>query len=824
MSLALVLGFVLTLSPWCQGASGDRWWSDSAEKSLEQAGTNRTELTRALQEVPSARREGMQFLIEHMPEPDRLTLTAAFLLENVALAYEMFESAPWAKQVPKEIFLNEVLPYASLNEQRDNWRRLLIDKCRTMVTNCATPGEAAQALNRRLFKATNVRYSTERRTADQGPLETMSSGKATCTGLSILLVDACRAMGVPARVTATPMWSNNRGNHTWVEIWDNGWHFTGAAEADPKGLNRGWFRGEASQARKDEPRYAIYSSSFARTGLAFPLPWARRIAWVNAENVTDRYTALATTTDTNRLRLEVKVLERAGGPRAATRVVVTDRAEPTRTMEGRSRDEGSDLNDFLAFDVRRGRAYDVAVEYQGRTWRREFQAAAGTNRSEVLLVNLKEPRELKPPAETQPLRSRVAPPLSAKEESRLRRELANYFAASTNRQAQWKFAGRLERLLAANEPAVRRLAWEEYKASPLARSAEENFRSNRVQFAKYQSPYTVKTVGERPTNGWPLFIAMHGGGNAPKAVNDSQWNVMQRYYRDHPEVGGYRYVALRAPNDTWNGFYDVYVYPLVANLIQQFLVFGDVDPNKVFIMGYSHGGYGAYAIGPKMPDRFAAIHASAAAATDGETTPKTLRNTVFTAMVGEKDTAYGRYDRNRRFKDTVEQLQGGREDIYPVKVEIIAGNGHTGLPDRDKIVSMYPSVRRPAPRELTWLQTDKVIQDFFWLHVGEPAKKQELNAACTNNHVTVTTTTNVASVTVFLDERLVDFQRPIVFTVNEKTSSQKLKPSLEVLCETMMRRGDPELAFTTKAEFPIAKTPAPAPRGWSWFGLRPRNR
>ena len=36
----------------------------------------------------------------------------------------------------------------------------------------------------------------------------------------------------------------------------------------------------------------------------------------------------------------------------------------------------------------------------------------------------------------------------------------------------------------------------------------------------------------------------------------------------------------------------------------------DIDPDKVFIMGYSHGGYGAYAIGPKMPDHFAAIHAS----------------------------------------------------------------------------------------------------------------------------------------------------------------------------------------------------------------------
>ena len=107
---------------------------------------------------------------------------------------------------------------------------------------------------------------------------------------------------------------------------------------------------------------------------------------------------------------------------------------------------------------------------------------------------------------------------------------------------------------------------------------------------------------------------MHGGGGVPKAVNDSQWRVMQRYYRDQPSVSGYLYLALRAPNDSWNGFYADYVPPLVVALIRQFLLFGDVDPDKVFLMGYSHGGYGAFFIGPKIPDRFAAVHASAAPA------------------------------------------------------------------------------------------------------------------------------------------------------------------------------------------------------------------
>ena len=89
---------------------------------------------------------------------------------------------------------------------------------------------------------------------------------------------------------------------------------------------------------------------------------------------------------------------------------------------------------------------------------------------------------------------------------------------------------------------------------------------------------------------------MHGGGGAPTQVNDSQWKVMEIYYKDHPEVLGYKYVALRAPNDVWNGFYDDYVPPLVTNLIRQFTIFGDVDPDKVYLLGYSHGGYGAFFI------------------------------------------------------------------------------------------------------------------------------------------------------------------------------------------------------------------------------------
>ena len=174
-----------------------------------------------------------------------------------------------------------------------------------------------------------------------------------------------------------------------------------------------------------------------------------------------------------------------------------------------------------------------------------------------------------------------------------------------------------------------------------------------------KSPYLWRHVGQKPADGWGLVIAMHGGGNAPASLNDQQWRGMFRRYKDHAEAGGYVYLSLRAPNDTWNGFYDDAICPLVERLIRQFVVLGDVNPDKIYTLGASHGGYGAFVIGPKMPDRFAAIHASAAAPTPGETRGENLRNVRFTFMVGERDTAYGRAERCLEFEREIQTWRKG---------------------------------------------------------------------------------------------------------------------------------------------------------------------
>ncbi len=328
---------------------------------LEMAGPRRAAFEALLSQTPAPLRRSTEFLVAHMPATDLAEVDLGMVATNTALAHEAMATAPWASRIPEEIFLNDILPYACVNEARENWRPRLREVALPLVKDCTTPGEAARRLNERLFPLLKVGYNTKRRRPDQAPLETMASGMATCTGLSILLADACRAVGVPARVVGTPLWANMRGNHTWVEVWDGDWHFLGAAEPDPAGLDRGWFVHDASQAKEDEPRHAIYASSFRQTGLSFPLVWARSVQWVPAVNVTARYTPRTPgpSVAAHHTRLLVKVLDQPAGRRVRAHVFVLDDLDTARSWTGTSRDESADLNDILPVEVPSGRSFRI---------------------------------------------------------------------------------------------------------------------------------------------------------------------------------------------------------------------------------------------------------------------------------------------------------------------------------------------------------------------------------------------------------------------------------------------------------------------------------
>jgi hypothetical protein len=323
------------------------------EQSLQTAGTNRPQIQQALDQVPAAQRKGMIFLVENMPEPDLQTLKADYLLKNVRQAYHAWEGSSWKKEVPEEVFLNNVLPYSVINERRDDWRKDFYDRFHPLVKDARSPGEAAVILNKNVFKIVNVKYSTGRKKPDQSPYESMETGLASCSGLTVILVDACRSVGVPARFVGTPLWTNKSGNHSWAEVWDQGWHFTGACEPAGDDLDRAWFVGRAATADRNHLMHSIYAVSYKKTPQFFPMVWSQEDRSISAVNVSDYYTRLGKELPEGVVLASFKVVDRKSGQRVAADLVVSD-SEGKRVFEGTSNDERFDANNHVQVQVKVG--------------------------------------------------------------------------------------------------------------------------------------------------------------------------------------------------------------------------------------------------------------------------------------------------------------------------------------------------------------------------------------------------------------------------------------------------------------------------------------
>lgn len=223
-----------------------------------------------------ARASASQYLLKHRPIRD-----AGYTpQQDVSLALSARSASTWAAEVPWDIFCEHVLPYCCLNEPRDTrWRPMLYDRCLPLVRDVSSPAEAALVLNSAIWDEFNVRYEANLSPMFLAPTQVIEHGRASCTGLSLLLVACCRAVGVPARVAGVLDWGGDEsGNHVWVEIWSDGcWHSLGAAE--PTALNETWFAERLKPS--DGPR--VFASAFRRRAdqhgtatdddVRFPLPW-----------------------------------------------------------------------------------------------------------------------------------------------------------------------------------------------------------------------------------------------------------------------------------------------------------------------------------------------------------------------------------------------------------------------------------------------------------------------------------------------------------------------------------------------------------------------
>jgi transglutaminase-like putative cysteine protease len=714
-------------------------------------------------------RRAAYFLVDNMPAGDRATLGRDFLMENLGLALAAREKFPWVKNVPERIFFNDVLPYASLDEPRDPWRADFYPLAAEIVRDCHTATEAAQALNRELFKRLKVHYNLGRKRTNQSPAESIEQGKATCTGLSIILVDACRAVGVPARIAGVPQWAQKDGNHTWVEIWDGDWFFTGADEYDQTGLNRGWFNSDAAiTVRSPNPLNQIYATSWRRTGEYYPLAWDLDSRAVPGVNVSGRYAARAMATNSTATIVHVRLREKDDGERLPAEVELHS-ANGVLLARDHTRAGTADLNDMPDFQLPND-AVSVTFRFvRGGETREKVVPCAVYMKSHTLDFVWS---ELTP----------VSPAVLAAE-AWLARPLAERGAAPE--------------LSFSREDAARliSLTWAAVQKDRV-KSAAEELSAKRIQIGDKTLKWMEKSFGDAPAGKHSLWITMHGGGEGTEEENDRNWTGYFGRYEFPP---GSINIAPRAPANTWDMWHVPWVDDLFDRLLADFVLQRDVDPNRVYLIGYSAGGDGVYQLAPRLADRFAA--AAMCAGHPNAVTPEGLRNLPFFLYMGGADSAY---DRNRvvgEFSAKMDGLQTNDPAGYPHRLTVFPGLPHNMQGrEAEMIPRMSPRLRATWPKRVVWKQDDVTHSRFYWLERAPGAvKPYEIYAAHVEGQTLTIEAPATGNLTLRLSDELVDLDQPLRVLAGGKTIFEgKVSRSFAVIAQSLREREDPDTVATAR--------------------------
>jgi pimeloyl-ACP methyl ester carboxylesterase len=325
--------------------------------------------------------------------------------------------------------------------------------------------------------------------------------------------------------------------------------------------------------------------------------------------------------------------------------------------------------------------------------------------------------------------------------------------------------------------------------------AEAEWAAHQIQYKNFTMKFTTKIFGDKPAGGRSLYISLHGGGGTAPRVNDQQWENQKKLYTPAEGV----YFVPRSPVDAWNMWHDYPMDELIAELVKSEIVMDDVNPDKVYVMGYSAGGDGVFQLAPRLADYWGA--AAMMAGHPGDAQILNLKNLPFNASVGGKDAAYKRNELVAQWGQRLDSLEKAYPGSFVHDTHVYEGMPHwMGRKDTIAVPWMASFKRNALPKDVIWIQDDILRSQFYWLGMPIESAKKALKARVTVNGNDINILENENEVLyVYLNDNLVNLGKKVTVTLNGKQIFNKKVPrNAVVIKESVAARMDKSLIFTGK--------------------------
>jgi poly(3-hydroxybutyrate) depolymerase len=356
-------------------------------------------------------------------------------------------------------------------------------------------------------------------------------------------------------------------------------------------------------------------------------------------------------------------------------------------------------------------------------------------------------------------------------------------------------------LTKADAAIARQLIWQAHVAR-IQKERTDEIKDRRLKDGSLEMPFFFKVFGDKPKDGHSLWFSLHGGGGAPRRVNDQQWENQKRLYTLREGL----YLAPRAPTDTWNLWHQDHIDRLFGRLLEDLIVLENVNPDRVYVLGYSAGGDGVYQLAPRLADRWAG--AAMMAGHPNGVSLLSLRNVPFALQVGGNDSAYNRNKVAREYGDQLDKLRRDDPKGYEHLVKIHEGKGHwMDREDAAALPWLAKFTRNPLPERVVWKQTGVPHERSYWLAVppGEAKSDSLVIASREGQTIAISAREKVRKLLVRLDDRMMDLDQPVKITHAGKELFAGTAPrTVAVLLRTLAGYGDPRLLFDAEIAVELA--------------------
>lgn len=373
----------------------------------------------------------------------------------------------------------------------------------------------------------------------------------------------------------------------------------------------------------------------------------------------------------------------------------------------------------------------------------------------------------------------------------------------------------LQRLLANRDATIEQVTrtiqtGRSYQARPVGTMADEQLV---VRERTYRYALSVPLTYQ-PGKGYGLVVCLHGAGFSGEAYLERWQNRLGEDY------------VLVCPTYPSGAWFTRQAEDLVLAVLELVQARYHIDPDRVFLTGMSNGGIGTWLIGMHHAQRFAGL-APMASGLDDVLMPflANLRTTPVYIIHGAKDQVMP-VELSRTISRELAAI--GYPHIYRehTREHPMAGGHFFPREELPDLVAWFNAQRRnPFPTSVTVVREASHFQAFGWVRIDatDPiaafaddliskrdalTKKKRyarLDVSVTAPNRIEVETGFVQRYTLFLNDQLVDFSKPVTIVTNKQVSFEGLvTPTVETLLKQARVRKDPRQLFPVQLAIPVS--------------------